>query len=305
MSSRAPRFISFSLGLFLLASTTGCTSTPEPESSAAEAYVPQLTEVWKLEAGLDRPESVIYDAGNDVLYITNIVGDGAEMDGNGYIAKVSPEGEMLEQAWVSGLNAPKGIAIAGDRLWSSDLNALVEIALPSGEIQNRYEVEGDVYLNDVTVHSDGSVFVTDSRYSKVYKFDGTTLDLWFEGDQIQMPNGAHVIGDELVVVAGDVSAENPGQSRYFQAVSLADKSVRTLAGSTPNGALDAVEPDDKGGIFTSGWMSGRLMYFQEGSGVTLLKQLGQGAADVDFIKESRMLYVPVMQEGQLIAYSVE
>ncbi len=305
MPFHAPRYLSIAVCLLLFYSSTGCTPTPDADSPESEAYVPKLTEVWKLETGLDRPESVIYDAGNDVLYITNIVGDAAEMDGNGYIAKVSTDGEMLEQDWVGNLNAPKGIAIAGNRLWSSDINALVEIALPSGEIQNRYEVEGDVYLNDVTVHSDGSVFVTDSRYSKIYKFDGTTLNLWFEGDQIQMPNGAHVIGNELVVVAGDISAENPGQARYFQAISFADKSVRTLAGSTPDGALDAVEPDEKGGIFTSGWMSGRLMYFKEGSGVTLLKQLGQGAADVDFIKESRMLYVPVMQEGQLIAYSVE
>ena len=47
------------------------------------------------------------------------------------------------------------------------------------------------------------------------------------------------------------------------------------------------------------------MYFSEGVGTTLLKQLGQASADVDYIVESRMLYVPVMQEGQLIAYQVE
>ena len=41
-----------------------------------------------------------------------------------------------------------------------------------------------------------------------------------------------------------------------------------------------------------------------GRGLTLLKALGQGAADVEFVQSAGMLYVPVMMEGQLIAYKV-
>ena len=234
---------SYRCGLLLLVILTvfGCEQAPdqaqavdeEPTETEEAAQIPSLTQAWMLDAGLDRPESVIYDAARDVLYVKNMVGDAAEMDGNGYIAKVSVAGEMLEQNWISGLNAPKGIAISGDRLWASDINALVEIDLEAGEVLNRFSVEDPVYLNDVTVHPDGSVFVTDSRYSKIYRFAEGAMTLWHESDQIQMPNGAHVIGDELVVVAGDVSAENPGQARYFQAISFSDQSIRSLAGSEP------------------------------------------------------------------------
>ncbi|MEM8484720.1 MAG: hypothetical protein AAF564_04190 [Bacteroidota bacterium] len=285
----------------------GCTTPQQPESAEATAEVvaPTLQEAWRLETGLDRPESAIYDAERAVIYVTNLVGAGDAMDGIGYIAKVSPTGEMLVQDWITGLNAPKGIALGEDRLWASDINALVEIDLNAGEIVQRHEVSGDAYLNDVTVHPDGSIFVTDSRFSKIYRFANGTLSVWLENDQIQMPNGAHVIGEELVVAAGDGTTDNPGTARYFQAISFADQAIRTLDASAPDGALDAVEPDEKGGVFTTDWASGRLMYFHEGSGSTLLQQLGQGAADVDYIAADRMLYVPVMQEGQLIAYHVE
>ncbi len=294
----------FAISFLLL---TGCATPEQPATSEAtpELTAPALEEAWRVDTGLDRPESAIYDAGRAAIYVTNLVGAADAMDGNGYIAKVSPDGQMMDQNWITGLNAPKGIALAGNRLWASDINALVEIDLDAGAIVGRYEVTGDAFLNDVTVHPDGSVFVTDSRFSKIYRYTDGALSVWLEDGQIQMPNGAHVIGDELVVVAGDSTAENPGMSRYFQAISFADQSIRTLDGSAPDGALDAVEPDEKGGVFTTDWSSGRLMYFIEGSGSTVLQQLGQGSADVDYIADENMLYVPVMQEGQLIAYHVQ
>ena len=282
-------------------------ATSEEEASPDKDSLPvQLSQSWILDEGLDRPESAMFDAENEVIYVSNLVGAGDGMDGVGYISKVGLDGSMIEQEWVSGLNAPKGLTLNNGILYSSDINGLVEIDTETGEIINRYEVEGEVYLNDVAAHSDGSVFVTDSRYSKVYQLKEGEFSVWLEeNDAVQMPNGAHVIGEELWVVAGDASAENPGAARYLKAISLADKSVRAVQGNEPEGALDAVEPDEKGGIFVTDWGAGRLMYFNEDRGLTLLEQLGQGAADVDYIQETKMLYVPVMQEGQLIAYLVQ
>ena len=301
--------VSISL-LFLLVGCNPQSSTPETAEAeaAGENISPpvQLTQAWMLAEGLDRPESAMYDADRQVIYVSNLVGGGADMDGVGYISKVGLDGVMVEQEWVSGLNAPKGLTLSNGKLYSTDINALVEIDPETGTVLNRFEVEGDVYMNDVAAHSDGSLYVTDSRYSKVYQLKDGELSVWLENNEsIQMPNGLHVVGEELWIVAGDASAENPGAARYLKAVSLADKSVRPVKGTEPEGALDAVEPDEKGGIFVTDWGGGRLMYFNDELGLTLLEQLGQGAADVDYIAETGMLYVPVMMDGQLIAYSVE
>ncbi len=275
------------------------------EETAAEPAV-QLTQAWMLADGLDRPESAIYDGQREVIYISNLVGEGDAMDGVGYIARVGLDGSMIDQNWVSGLNAPKGLTLQNGLLYSTDVNALLEIDPETGEILNRYEVEGDVYLNDVAGHPDGSVYVTDSRYSKIYQLQDGAFSVWMENDDaVQMPNGIHVVGDELWIVAGDAASENPGTARYLKAISMQDKSVRPVRGTDPEGALDAVEPDEKGGIFVTDWAGGRLMYFNEEQGLMLLEQLGQGAADVDYISETGMLYVPVMQDGLLIAYQVQ
>ncbi len=285
---------------------SSCTPAEEPAGEAGEmdAAGVVLEERWILSEGFDRPESAIYDAERDVIYVSNIVGEADAMDGDGYIAKVSADGEMVETRWVDGLDAPKGMAIREGTLYATDNNALVLIDVAEAIVTDRYEVEGDAFLNDVTVGPGGDVFVSDSRFSKIYKMGEEGLEIWLESPQIEMPNGLHVIGDALYAVAGDSTQEDPGASRYMQRISPADKSVSVVYDTEPRGALDAVEPDGQGGIFVSNWGSGELMHFDERSGYTVLRQLGQGCADVDYVAETGMLYVPVMMDHELRAYSV-
>ena len=298
----ALRGVSFALAFMLLAVfSIGCQPAAEEEMPVEEAPAPVvLTDVWVLEEGLNRPESAVYDAARDVLYVSNI-----NFDGPGSIAKVSTDGMMVDSMWVSDLSAPKGIELGGDILYVADENTLLEIDLDSGEILAEHVVEGDeVYLNDVTVGEDGAVYVSDSRFSKVYALQDGSFDVWLEHGNVLVPNGVHVIGDELYIAAADSTAEEPGQARYLQAISFADMSVRALHGTEPEGALDAVEPDGMGGLFVSDWGGGRLLHFRDGEGLTLLRTPGQGTADVEFVTDTQMLYVPVMMSDQLLALKV-
>ena len=294
------RGASFVLAVALFA---GCQASAEKNMPADEkmtAAPVELTEVWTLEEGLNRPESVIYDAERAALYVSNI-----NFDGPGYVSKVSLDGTQADSMWTPDLSEPKGMALGEGVLYVTDANALLEIDLDSGEVTARHVAAGDeVYLNDVTVGADGAVYVSDSRFSKVYALRDGSFDVWFENGNVLMPNGVHVLGDELYVAAGDSTTDEPGQARYLQAISLMDQSVRVLHGTEPEGALDAVEPDGMGGLFVSDWGGGRLMHYRDGEGLTLLRTPGQGAADVDFVAETQMLYVPVMMSNQLIAFEV-
>ena len=275
-----------------------------PGLAYAQADV-QLTEAWKLTSGLDRPESVVYDADRDVLYVSNIRGEVSEKDGNGYIAAVSTEGELVDSAWVTGLNAPKGLALHNGMLYAADIDELVEIDPDSGVVAT-YMAEGATFLNDVTVDADGNVYVSDSGTSTVYRLSGGTLTPWLQGDgRVQGPNGVHVVGEELIIAAGDSTAENPGSARYLQAIALGDKTVRVLTDKEPLGGIDAVEPDGQGGFFLSDWGGGTVSHFDADGNVVLLKELTQGTADLEFVAESEMVFLPVMQSHQLIGYQVE
>ena len=298
------RSVSFPLAVVLLAVLfAGCQASEGVDMPAEEemtAAPVELTEVWTLTDGLNRPESAIYDPERSVLYVSNI-----NFDGPGHISKISLDGASIDSLWVPGLAEPKGMALGEGVLYVTDKNTLLAIDLDSGEITARHEVAGDdVYLNDVAMGEDGTVYVSDSRFSKVYALQDGMFDVWLAHENVLMPNGVHVVGDELYIAAGDSTAEEPGNARYLQAISLADHSVRALHGTEPEGALDAIEPDGAGGLFVSDWGGGRLMHYRDGEGLTLLRTPGQGTADVEFVAETQMLYVPVMMSSQLIAFEV-
>ena len=78
---------------------------------------------WVVD-GLNEPESVIYDEMSNAIYISNINGDPLELDKNGYISKISVDGQILEKKWVAGLDAPKGMAIYDNNLFVTDVNKI-------------------------------------------------------------------------------------------------------------------------------------------------------------------------------------
>ena len=48
--------------------------------------------------GLEQPESVVQDPATGAIYVSNIVGAVMQKDGNGYIAKLKPDGTGLRPA---------------------------------------------------------------------------------------------------------------------------------------------------------------------------------------------------------------
>ena len=265
----------------------------------------RVVEVWKVNEGLSKPESVVYDVQRHVLYLSNINGQGGDKDGNGYITKLAMDGTILSKMWVSGLHAPKGLAIANSTLYAADIDVLVAIDPDTGKIKARYAAKGAKFLNDVTIDSAGHVYVSDSHTSALYKLSGTDLQVWLQDDDIQQPNGLYATADALIVAAGDRTADQPGNARYLQRVSLSTKAIRPVTDRTPIGSLDAAVPDGNGGYFLTDWSAGTLMYYTPATGPTLLQRFGKGTADLHYVPHTQMLFLPVMMSHELIALRVE
>lgn len=90
------------------------------------------------------PESVALDRENGCIYVSNCEGDPKKTwvdDGDGFISKVSPEGEMLALHWLKGepgaiLNDPKGLAVFGGHLYVCDNKRLLRVPLDlSGPVE--------------------------------------------------------------------------------------------------------------------------------------------------------------------------
>jgi len=120
----------------------------------------------KTATGFKFPESVAYDPAAKVLYVGSFGGTElkpGEKDNNGYISKVSLDGKMLEERFLpmSGLtmNKPKGIWVAGSRLWVTDIDSVwvfdtktrkgKKLALPGAQFANDPAIIGNtLYISD-------------------------------------------------------------------------------------------------------------------------------------------------------------
>jgi hypothetical protein len=105
---------------------------------------------WSLSQAFKVPESALYDAGHQVIFVSNINGKPAAADGNGFISQVSPDGKIIRLQWVDGLNAPKGLTVFHDTLWVADLDAIVQIDIPRARIIRRIDLQAR-FMNDLTV----------------------------------------------------------------------------------------------------------------------------------------------------------
>ncbi len=286
----------------------GCQPQEPPAAQAEETMAPAetpfaLQPVWELSEGINRPESVAYDAGTNALYLSNIVGNGTDKDGNGYIAKVAVDGSSIDSTWVVGLDGPKGVDIGNGKLYAADIDQLVEIDLATAQITARYPAAGAKFLNDVTVAPDGSVYVSDMNTATVWRLSGGSFEKWLEGDAIRSPNGLFAEAGRLLIAANGTAIENPGNARYLMAISYADKSVTPLRDTVGIGGLDAIEPDGKGGYILSDWGAGKVMHYTIEGGAREVLTESQGTADLEYVAAQRMLYLPVMMSDRLVAYS--
>src|SRR5262245_28410939 len=125
-----------------------CTALASLLLTVSAAAAAQPVEVWRV-AGVSNPESVLFDSAANILYVSNVAGDAAEKDGKGFISRLSQDGKILDLEWVTGLDAPKGLAQAGDTLYVSDIDSLVAIDIKTGTIAKRYPAAGAKFLNDV------------------------------------------------------------------------------------------------------------------------------------------------------------
>src|SRR4051812_20453469 len=108
------------------------------------------------------PESVKYDAEQDVFFVSNVNGNPTAKDGNGAITKVRADSLGASQPFIESgkngvtLNAPKGMAIKGDTLWVADIDAVRSFNKKTGAPIASIDLRGQkaTFLNDIAVGGD-------------------------------------------------------------------------------------------------------------------------------------------------------
>jgi DNA-binding beta-propeller fold protein YncE len=277
----------------------------------------KINKLWETTNELKNPESVTYAPEQNVMFVSNINGNPTQKDQNGFISKVSPSnGNIIELNWVTGLNAPKGVAISNNnsRLYVSDITDLVEIDIDNGKIMKRFNAPGSVFLNDVVSDNQGNIYVSDTITNTIYKLDGnnnntSALQAWLQSPQLNGPNGLHVDNtkNKLIVASlGDMSKPGAG----IEVVDLKSKTITTLGkeGTTsPFGGLDGIESDTTDTHYYVTDNPAGKVYIVNANGTgygTLIDLHTQGAADLEFLPSQSTIIIPLMQDNKLVAYKL-
>ena len=252
-----------------------------------------LTKLWETDSVLKVPESVLFDKENKVLYVANIDGkDPWAKDGSGSVGKVGLDGKIIATDWVAGLNAPKGMGIYKGKLYVADVTELVVIDLKSGTIDKKIPVAGAEGLNDVSVGSDGVVWVSDSKGKKIYKVENGNATVFLEN--LKGPNGVLMRGKDFYIL------DNGGAYKVNS-----DKSLTMLADGM-EGGTDGIENVTGNKFLVSCWQ-GAIWFVDENGQKTLLldtKQQSKNTADIGFDAATKTVYVPTFWKNSVVAYKV-
>lgn len=250
-----------------------------------------ITQLWQTDTTLATPESVLYT--DNVLYVSLIDGAGWDADGKGGIGLLDHNGKILNANWVTGLSAPKGMAIVKGVLYVADITEIVSVDLKTGKILKKHKVEEAQALNDITADPKGTVYVSDSRAGKVYTYQDGKSSLYLEN--LKDINGLKWHNDKLYLTANNAFIEHHPKTG-------AQREICKLE----NGG-DGVEPY-KDGFFVTAW-SGYFYHVDSKGNRKTLRETHQTnkfkTADIGLDPKKGIIYVPTFFGNTVEAWKIE
>lgn len=292
-------FIIIALASLVLISCKKKNQTAVATNETQAVAVPSIPTATFLTETLELThcESAVYDTVNDRIYASVI---GNREKGDGSIATVGIDGTLINIAFVSGLDDPKGIAITKDRLFVSDVTVLVEADLKTGAIIKRHSADGIQFLNDVAVAPDGSIYVSDTSTSEIYKLatDGN-FSLWLANEDLDRPNGLLVQGNTMYVASWG-SAPEGGRVSKIDMTSQVITPITDIIGN-----LDGIRPFDDNHFLISDWNSGKTHLMAMDGSIEEVVQVGQSVGDIAYIKDKKLLLLPMNKQSRLLFYRLD
>lgn len=256
-----------------------------------------LKKLWETDTVLTTAESSIYDPTADLIYVSCI---GAmppiAKDGDGFIAQVNRQGEVVNERWITGIHAPKGMAIVDGKLFVSDIDALISIDIATGKIETSTIIPNARFLNDVAADENGGVYISDSDGETVYLYKDSQFTPILSSDTLGRPNGLFVDGEHLMMLTSG--------SGVLAKVDVEDKKFKVIASGMPSG--DGIVKY-KGQYILSSWKGVVYTTGKNGGNVETLLDTSVdkiNSADISLIEKEDMLLVPTFFGNSLVAYGL-
>ena len=270
------------------------------------------TKYDKIVSGFQSPESVITDG--TFFYVSNV---GAELapskkDADGFISKLDGDGNILELKWLSGdgLHAPKGMAIVNGVLYVADVDKVRGYNMKSKKKTFQVDLSSTrtVYLNDLTVRDNNTLYVSATDLGYIYKVNlkgGGSFEMVDIYSDLSGANGLvyDKVKDRLLIASFGQYGKPNGM---IGVCPLNTEKLKQKYMGTYHGYLDGIQIVADDMILMTDWQNlekgGNLLFYDL---VTeeirpLLGGLIGGPADFYYDAKTKNVWLPAMQDNELI-----
>ncbi|SKB33403.1 hypothetical protein SAMN05660776_0492 [Salegentibacter holothuriorum] len=274
--------------------------------SGVYAQSTSATLIKKVE-GFSHPESVVFNEDKNEYYISNMAD---REDGDGFISRVSSEGEILELKWIDGLKDPKGLLIKDDKVYVTNNTELVEISIANSKILRRIQVEGSKSLNDITVDAVGNIFISDSGKSAIYLMPGDSVNMmipedkkgkiieYLDSTRLEYVNGLYAQNDHLYAAAW--GENNNGN---FLKIDMDTREITKIS-KEGIGNLDGIQPVGEEAFYLSDWASGKIYLAGKNGDLKEVLTSEKSAGDIFFDAEKNQLVLPMNHQNAVWWYQL-
>lgn len=282
-----------SIGVFI-----SCKQSTKTQIEQLKQVEITLTKLWETDTLLKTCEAVRYNSEENSIYVSNIGGvPPSKKDGDGSMSIINLEGKIINQHWVTGIDAPKGVSYFKNDLYVTDIDNVVKINKKTGVIEKKYTVENALFLNDLDIDSNGDVYFTDSKADKIHKLVNDDLSVWLDLKGVN-PNGILIEKDRILVVS----------SSGGDFISIDKKSKERTVIATGIVGGDGIVPI-KDGYLVSSWKGEIYFVVSNASNTKAVKILDTtnqklNTADIDIIPHKNILLVPTFFGNKVVAYKI-
>lgn len=288
------------------------TATTEPaKKDPTEEPIPDLPKrkfVLGKDKGFKNPESVTSDGTH--YYVSNLgtVLKPFLKDQDGFIMQLDSAGEVVRKKWASGLDAPKGMVVVGDRLYVTDIDRIKAYDLKTRKRVDMLDFSKDFetpFLNDLEVKNDKELFVSATNLQKVFSIKlGEKMSYEDLGVRAPNPNGLVYLPEEniLYVNSYDKYGGYVGRIEFGE-----EGNTYTQEADEYKGELDGMVYV-RGKLIYTDWTQSLLRMYvpsQGTGGYFPLEKRISGPADMYYDKGRNELWIPAMQESQIYVMFVE
>jgi sugar lactone lactonase YvrE len=284
-------------------------TTPSTESKPA---APTTAAPAVRYTGFATPESVLYDDASDRYLVSNINGKPTDVDGNGYISVLSPDGQVTTAKWIAGgtnkvkLDAPKGMAISQGVLYVADITAVRKFDAKTGAPKGDIPIAGATFLNDVSASADGKIYVSDTGAKPgpngfeptgtdaVYVIDKGKIHPLAKSKDLGEPNGVLATDKGVLVVSFSTN----------ELYRLEKDGKRADITKLPEGGLDGIVAVGDS-LLVSSWKGSAVYRGKLGGSFEVAIANVKTPADIGFDKKRSRVLVPRFMEDAVEGYELK